>query len=92
MDVRAYSKTDPTLSFVLEFHFSPNEFFSDSVLSKEYYLKCSPDTDDPLAFYGPEIYKCIGCQIHWSEGKDLTVRTIKKKASGNLDRNGENND
>ena len=28
---------------------------------------------------GPEIYKCLGCNINWKPGKNLTVKTIKKK-------------
>lgn len=43
---------------MLEFHFSPNEYFSNSVLTKEYHMKCVPEKDDPFSFEGPEIYKC----------------------------------
>lgn len=50
-------KKDP-MGFVLEFHFSPNEYFSNSVLTKEYEMKCTPDESDPFTFEGPEIYKC----------------------------------
>ena len=29
---------------------------------------------------GPEIFKCKGCTINWKEpGKNLTVKTVKKK-------------
>jgi nucleosome assembly protein 1-like 1 len=42
----------------LEFHFSPNEYFSNSVLTKEYEMKCAPEENDPFSFEGPEIYKC----------------------------------
>lgn len=44
--------------FVLEFHFSPNEYFSNSVLTKEYHMVCKPDDGDPFGFEGPEIFKC----------------------------------
>lgn len=44
--------------FVLEFHFSPNEYFSNSVLTKEYEMKCMPEENDPFSFEGPEIYRC----------------------------------
>jgi nucleosome assembly protein 1-like 1 len=31
-------------------------------------------------FLGPEIFKCKGCTINWKEpGKNLTVKTVKKK-------------
>lgn len=69
VDVRAFSKPGPDLSFQLEFHFSPNEYFQNSVLTKTYLMKCSPDEDDPFAFEGPEIYKSIGCEIMWDAGK-----------------------
>lgn len=46
--------------FTLEFHFEPNEFFSNTILTKEYEMKCSPDENDPFSFEGPEIVKCKG--------------------------------
>lgn len=49
---------DP-MGFVLEFQFSPNEYFTNSVLTKEYNMKCQPDHDHPFDFEGPEIHKCI---------------------------------
>lgn len=44
--------------FILEFHFSENPFFTNKVLTKEYFMKCVPDEHDPFGFEGPEIYKC----------------------------------
>jgi nucleosome assembly protein 1-like 1 len=72
-----FLEKDP-MGFVLEFHFSPNEYFSNSVLTKEYHMKCVPEKDDPFSFEGPEIYKCKGCIIDWKKGKNVTVKTIKK--------------
>lgn len=66
------------MGFVLEFHFEPNEYFSNSVLTKEYFMKCTPEEDDPFSFEGPEIYKSVGCTIDWKKGKNVTVKTIKK--------------
>ena len=43
--------------FTLEFHFSPNDFFTNTVLTKEYTMKCTPDEKDPFSFDGPEIIK-----------------------------------
>uniref|UniRef100_A0A8C1L1Y5 Nucleosome assembly protein 1-like 4b n=1 Tax=Cyprinus carpio TaxID=7962 RepID=A0A8C1L1Y5_CYPCA len=34
---------------------------------------------DPFSFEGPEIIDCEGCEIDWHKGKDVTVKTIKKK-------------
>ena len=42
-------------------------------------MKCKPDEEDPIGFEGPEIYKCKGCTINWKSGKNVTVKTVKKK-------------
>ncbi|KAG1652037.1 Nucleosome assembly protein 1-like 1 [Nymphon striatum] len=73
-----FTEKDP-MGFKLDFHFSENEFFTNSVLTKTYEMKCSPDESDPFAFEGPEIVKCTGSKIEWNKGKDVTIRTIKKK-------------
>lgn len=67
------------MSFTLEFHFSQNEFFTDKVLSKQYFMKSKVDPEHPFGFEGPEIHKCTGCTIHWNKGKNLTIKTIHKK-------------
>ena len=72
-----FLQTNP-MGFVLEFHFEPNEYFTNSVLTKEYIMKCTPEKTDPFSFEGPEIYKCKGCVIDWKKGKNITVKTIKK--------------
>nr|AEE61808.1 unknown [Dendroctonus ponderosae] len=77
-DIKTICNEDP-MSFKLEFYFTPNEFFTDTVLTKEYFMKCVPEEDDPFSFEGPEIFKCIGCTINWNKGKNPTIKTIKKK-------------
>lgn len=72
-------KYDEDLSYTLEFYFAPNDYFTDTVLSKKYFLRCKIDGDEPFSFEGPEIYKCTGCNINWKPGKNITVKTIKKK-------------
>lgn len=42
-------------------------------------MKCAPDADDPFSFEGPEIYKCRGCTINWNKGKNVTLKTLRKK-------------
>uniref|UniRef100_A0A8C9QVG3 Nucleosome assembly protein 1-like 4b n=1 Tax=Scleropages formosus TaxID=113540 RepID=A0A8C9QVG3_SCLFO len=74
-----FSEPDEPMSFTLEFHFEPNNYFKNEVLTKAYRMKSEPDTDDPFSFEGPEIVDCEGCQIDWHKGKDVTVKTIKKK-------------
>ncbi|XP_022240989.1 nucleosome assembly protein 1-like 1 isoform X2 [Limulus polyphemus] len=72
------SQTNP-MGFTLEFHFKANEYFNNSVLTKEYEMRCVPDEDDPFSFEGPEIFKSKGCTIDWKKGKNITMKTIKKK-------------
>ncbi|XP_067928246.1 nucleosome assembly protein 1-like 1 isoform X2 [Watersipora subatra] len=67
------------MGFTLEFHFSANEYFSDKVLTKSYEMRSEPDEDDPFSFEGPEIIACQGCVINWNKGKNVSVRTVKKK-------------
>lgn len=65
--------------FILEFHFTPNEYFNNAVLTKTYEMKCAPDEADPFSFEGPEIFKCTGCKIDWKKGKNVTEKNVKKK-------------
>merc|ERR1711913_135265 len=71
--------SEQPMGFTLHFYFAPNDYFSNSVLTKEYEMKCEPSEVDPFSFEGPEIFKCKGCTINWKEGKNLTVKTVKKK-------------
>lgn len=67
------------MGFILEFHFESNEYFTNTVLTKEYDVKCVPDDDASFSFEGPEIYRCRGCTINWNKGKNVTLETVKKK-------------
>ncbi|KAL3266206.1 hypothetical protein HHI36_010389 [Cryptolaemus montrouzieri] len=78
IDIKSTCEANPMV-FTLDFHFSPNEYFTNTVLTKQYVMKCTPDEDDPFSFEGPEIYKCTGCVINWNKGKNVTLKTIKKK-------------
>jgi len=77
-DIKIVYAQDP-MSYTLEFYFEPNEYFTNAVLTKQYFLKSEVDKEFPFTFEGPEIYKCVGCNIDWHKGKNLTVKTIKKK-------------
>ncbi|XP_044146036.1 nucleosome assembly protein 1-like 1 [Bufo gargarizans] len=74
-----FSDVGQPMSFTLEFHFEPNEFFTNEVLTKSYKMRSEPDEADPFSFDGPEIMGCTGCQIDWKKGKNVTLKTIKKK-------------
>ncbi|GIY75941.1 nucleosome assembly protein 1-like 1 [Caerostris darwini] len=64
---------------MLEFHFEPNDYFTNTVLTKHYDLRCKPVETDIFGFEGPEIVKSKGCTIDWKKNKNVTVKTIKKK-------------
>lgn len=59
-DSNATLTADHLQGFLLEFHFSPNEYFTNQVLTKFYEMKCAVDENDPFSFEGPEITKCKG--------------------------------
>ncbi|XP_063697056.1 nucleosome assembly protein 1-like 1 [Culicoides brevitarsis] len=82
-DIKYKTKTYPQpLSFVLEFHFAPNEYFTNEILTKEYFLRCSPDEGDPLSFDGPVIIHSKGTKIHWKPGKNVTVQMERMQDNG----------
>ncbi|XP_037957438.1 nucleosome assembly protein 1-like 1 [Teleopsis dalmanni] len=66
-----------TYAFTLQFHFDENEYFTNDVLTKTYYLREGLDEDFPFTYDGPDIIKCEGCTINWKEGKN--VLDIKPK-------------
>uniref|UniRef100_A0A8D0CDT8 Nucleosome assembly protein 1-like 1 n=1 Tax=Scleropages formosus TaxID=113540 RepID=A0A8D0CDT8_SCLFO len=74
-----FSDPGQPMSFTLEFYFEPNDFFANQVLTKTYKMRSEPDEADPFSFDGPEIMGCTGCQIDWTKGKNVTLKTIKKK-------------
>ncbi|KAI5646101.1 nucleosome assembly protein (NAP) domain-containing protein [Phthorimaea operculella] len=77
-DIKVYTQEEP-MGFKIEYHFAPNEFFENTVLTKEYTMKCKPDEKHPLEFEGPDILTFKGCEIAWKEGKNVTVMTVEKK-------------
>lgn len=52
-------------SYSLLFHFTPNEYFKQTVLKKWYKLQLTPDEDDPFDFDGPMVVEAKGlaCSI-----------------------------
>ncbi|XP_058056668.1 nucleosome assembly protein 1-like 1 [Anopheles bellator] len=70
-DLRCVLKGLPMPGFVLEFHFEPNDYFTNEVLTKEYFLRYAPNTLKPSVVDGFEIYDCVGCKIDWKPGHNL---------------------
>ncbi|CAK8676926.1 unnamed protein product [Clavelina lepadiformis] len=79
-DIRViFSPPDEPMGFTLEFVFDSNPYFTNKILTKYYKLQSQPDDKEPFTFEGPEIISCTGCKIDWVKGKNVTVKTIKKK-------------
>lgn len=78
-NIKVIMKDTKPYGFTLEFHFRENEYFTNKVLYKSYELTCDQDVEAPLAYDGPVMYKCTGSTISWNKGKDVTVRTVKKR-------------
>ena len=57
----------------LKLHFSRNLYFKDAVLTKQYFMRCSVDQDEPFILEGPEIFKCTGCTIQLDPSKNFTI-------------------
>jgi len=67
---------DDNPGFKLDFFFSPNDFFSNDILSKTYYLS------EPSAESHSDDYmydRAEGTTIEWKEGKNLAVKVETKK-------------
>lgn len=79
INIKAIMNETKPYGYTLEFHFQENEFFTNKVLTKSYELTCNKDEEAPFFYDGPVIYKCKGCTIDWNKGKDVTMRTIKKR-------------
>jgi hypothetical protein len=60
--------------FRLNFHFLPNEYFKNSVLTKTYKFKIELNENEPFIFEAPETHASIGCEIQWKKGKNVTKR------------------
>ncbi|CAF1101556.1 unnamed protein product [Adineta steineri] len=65
--------------FTIEFEFTSNEYFTNTILTKFYELRTGPDDQEPLSYEGPEIIKSKGCEIQWNKGKNVTMKMVKKR-------------
>jgi hypothetical protein len=58
--------------FTLSFHFRPNEYFSNTVLTKRYLIPNFLLEEEPV------MESVKGCEIMWKPGKCLTYTEVKK--------------
>ncbi|XP_030382256.1 nucleosome assembly protein 1-like 1 [Scaptodrosophila lebanonensis] len=66
-------------SFLLEFHFAKNDFFSNPILTKKCFLRAVVHPKDPFAFEGPELVRSEGCIIKWRSSLGLVRKIMRKK-------------
>lgn len=76
-----FSKPGQPISYTFEFHFLPNPYFRNEVLTKSYMITSKPDHNDPFFSCGWEIEDCKGCKIDWRRGKDVTVTTTYSRTT-----------
>uniref|UniRef100_A0A5S6QTX1 Nucleosome assembly protein n=1 Tax=Trichuris muris TaxID=70415 RepID=A0A5S6QTX1_TRIMR len=81
IDIHCNYTTEPR-GFILSFHFANNDYFSNSVLTKEYQVSCDLDMENPFTYDGPEVVSRKGCVIQWKPGKNLTVMVKRKAGKG----------
>jgi len=62
--------------FTLEFHFSPNDYFENTVLTKRYEIPNLLLDDEPI------LKNVEGCKIEWKPGMSLTYQETTKKQRG----------
>jgi len=75
-DIRC-NRSEKYIGFTMEFHFTPNEWFTNNVLTLKFEEDPLDNDVDIVVFYGIEDaidYKLTGCTINWNEGKNLTQK------------------
>ncbi|KAL5967802.1 Nucleosome assembly protein 1-like 4, partial [Taenia solium] len=78
-DIRINLNTaDSEMGFTINFYFSPNEYFSEKVISKFYYFDNKPPSENPLLYDGPQIVRVRASPITWKPGKNVTVKFLRK--------------
>jgi len=73
MDIKSTPLDGAVQGFTLSFHFSENEYFTNNVLTKTYYL-----ADDEIS--GDLVFDRVeASKIEWKQGKNVTVKLVTKK-------------
>lgn len=68
-----YRHFENELGYSIDFTFSPNDFFTNQILSKQYYFTLSSDFGELV------LDHCEGTVIDWKVGKNVTVCVEEKK-------------
>jgi len=67
---------DDGLGFTLSFHFTPNVYFTNDVLTKSYVVPNLLSSDEPM------LKSIEGTTINWKPGRALTYHMVQKKQRG----------
>ncbi|CAI6365867.1 unnamed protein product [Macrosiphum euphorbiae] len=73
-DIRC-NRSEEYIGYTIEFHFTPNEWFTNNVLTLKFEEYPPDDIFDSVKWYGIDYafeYKLTGCEINWNEGKNVT--------------------
>ncbi|XP_022176680.1 nucleosome assembly protein 1-like 1 [Myzus persicae] len=73
------------MGFTMEFHFTPNEWFTNNVLTLKFEENPPDDVVEIVLSYGIEDaieYRLTGCEIHWNAGKNVTQKIMDVKFEG----------
>ncbi|CAJ1940288.1 unnamed protein product [Cylindrotheca closterium] len=62
--------------FTLSFHFAPNDYFENTILTKSYVVPNLLLADEPI------LKDVQGCEITWKEGKCLTFKEVIRQQRG----------
>merc|ERR1712025_163721 len=65
--------------FTLFFHFADNEYFTNNILTKEYFLRAVHDKDCPLEYDGPEIFKSKGSRLNGRRARTSLRKPLRSK-------------
>jgi len=74
-DVRANPVQGENASFALEFHFNPNPYFDNAIITKTYHL-LEKETGQVL------FDRVESTEINWKDGKNLTIKLVTKQQGG----------
>jgi nucleosome assembly protein 1-like 1 len=62
--------------FTLNFHFAPNDYFENAILTKKYEVPNLLLGDEPI------LKNVEGCEINWKPGRSMTHREVSKTQRG----------
>ncbi|KAL4089631.1 hypothetical protein QTP88_024641 [Uroleucon formosanum] len=73
------------IGFTTDFHFIPNEWFTNNILTLKFEEDPSDNIYDIVKLYGIEDaieYKLTDCEINWNEGKNVTQEIKNETLEG----------